>query len=169
MALSFQECIAMDLKFYKARILLHLIDHATRLSLSSFVRSKEPEVILKGIFKSWIQIYGAPGKFLADNSSKFANSKFTDIAEYMNITVKKTAVELSFSIGLVERHNFVITDIIDKVLEKSQHLNMDLTLVWCLHAKSSLVNIHGFSSIWANPQTTNYLCQQTTSTHSTWY
>ena len=42
MALSFQECIAMDLKFYKARILLHLIDHATRLSLSSFVRSKEP-------------------------------------------------------------------------------------------------------------------------------
>ena len=167
MALSFQECIAMDLKFYKARILLHLIDHATRLSLSSFVRSKEPEVILKGIFKSWIQIYGAPGKFLTDNSSKFTNSKFTDIAEYMNITVKKTAVESSFSIGLVERHNFVITDIIDKVLEKSQHLNMDLTLVWCLHAKSSLVNIHGFSSIWANPQTTNYLCQQTTSTHST--
>ena len=51
-ATSFQECIAMDLKFYKGRVLLHLIDHATRLSVSSFVKSKE------AIFKSWIQRYG---------------------------------------------------------------------------------------------------------------
>ena len=42
MATSFQECTAMDLTFYKGRILLHLIDHATRLSVSSFVNSEEP-------------------------------------------------------------------------------------------------------------------------------
>ena len=54
MTTSFQECITMDLKFYKERILLHLINHATRLSVLSFVKSKEPEVILKAIFKSWI-------------------------------------------------------------------------------------------------------------------
>ena len=64
MATLFQECIAMDLKFDKGRILLHLIDHTTRLSVSSFVKSSEPEVILKAIFKSWIQIYGAPEKIL---------------------------------------------------------------------------------------------------------
>ena len=46
-ATSFQECIAMDLKFYEGRILLHLIDHAPRLSVSSFVKLKEPEVIQK--------------------------------------------------------------------------------------------------------------------------
>ena len=51
-ATSFEEYIAMDLKFYKGRILLYFIE--TRLSLSSFVKSKEPEVILKAIFKSWI-------------------------------------------------------------------------------------------------------------------
>ena len=66
MATSFQECTAMDLKFYKGRILLHLIHHATRLSVSSFVKSKEPEVILKTIFKSWIQIDGAPETFSTD-------------------------------------------------------------------------------------------------------
>ena len=27
----------------------------------------------------------------------------------------------------------------------SQHLNMDLTLAWCLNAKNSLANVHGFS------------------------
>ena len=75
-------------KIYKGRILLHLIDHATRLSVASFVKSKEPEVILKGIFKSWIQIYGAPEKFLTHKSGEFANSKIIDMVESMNIKVK---------------------------------------------------------------------------------
>ena len=97
MATSFQECIAMDLKFYKGRILLHLIDHATRLSVSSFLKSKEPEVIRKAIFKSWIQIYSATETFLTDNDKEFANSKFIDMAESMNITVKVTAAESPFS------------------------------------------------------------------------
>ena len=60
MGTLFQECIAMDFKYYKGRILLNLIDPATRLSVSSFVKSKEPEVVLKAIFKSWMQIYGVP-------------------------------------------------------------------------------------------------------------
>ena len=34
LATAFQECAAKDLKFYRGRILLHLIDHATRLSAS---------------------------------------------------------------------------------------------------------------------------------------
>ena len=120
MATSFQECIAMDLKFYKGRILLHLIDHhTTRLSVSSFVKSKEPEVILNAIFKSWIQVYGAPEKFLTDNGREFAKSKFIDMAKSINITVKVTAAESQFSNGLVERHNFMIADMMDNVLEKS--------------------------------------------------
>ena len=41
MAMLFRERIAMDLKFYKERILLYLIDQTTRLSASSFVKSKK--------------------------------------------------------------------------------------------------------------------------------
>ena len=73
MATSIQKCIAMDLKFYKGSISLNLIDHATRLSVSSFGKSKEPEVILKAIFKSWIPIYGAPHKFLKKNAFNYLN------------------------------------------------------------------------------------------------
>ena len=145
MATSFQECVAMDLKFYKGKILLHLIDHATRLSVSSFVKSKEPETILNGIFKSWIQIYGAPEKFLTDNGGEFANSNFIDMAELMNIMVKVTAAESPFSNGLVERHNLIIADMMDKVLEDPQNINIDLALAWCINAKNSLANVHGFS------------------------
>ena len=91
MATTFHECTTMDLKFYEGRILLYIIHHATRLWVSSFVKSKEPEVILQAIFKSWIQIYGAPEKFLTDIVGEFVNSKFIDMAESMNISVKVTA------------------------------------------------------------------------------
>ena len=54
MATAFQECVAIDLKFYRGKILLHLIDHATRLSASTFVPPKEPNVIINAIFRSRI-------------------------------------------------------------------------------------------------------------------
>ena len=125
---------------FKGITLLHSIDHVTRLSVSNFVKSKEPEVILKAIFKSWIQIYGALEKFLTDNSGEFANSKFLDMAEAVNIIVKVTATEPSS-----ERHNFIIADMMGKVLKELQHLDINLTLAWCLNAKNSLENVHGFS------------------------
>ena len=54
MATAFQECVAMDLKFYRGKILLHFIDHASRLTTSTFVPFKEPNVIISAIFRSWI-------------------------------------------------------------------------------------------------------------------
>ena len=92
----------MLLKFYRGRILLHLINHATRLSVSSFCQS-------------------------------------------INITVKVTAAESPFSNQLVERHNFIIVDMMDKALEESQHLDMNLTLAWCLNAKHLLEPLRGGS------------------------
>ena len=86
---SFQESIVIDLKLYKGRILLHLIDQGTRLSVSRFVKSKEPEVILKAIFKSWIQTYVAPEKSLTDNGGDFINLKFIDMAD---LVTKRTTL-----------------------------------------------------------------------------
>ena len=113
--------------------------------MSHFVKSKKPEVILKAISKSWIQIYGALEKLLTDNSREFANSKFLDMAEAINITVKVIATEPSFGNGPAERHNFIIADMMGKLLKESRHLDINLTLAWCLNAKNSLVNVHGFS------------------------
>ena len=46
LATTFQECIAMDLKFYKKRTLLHLVDHTTQLSSSTVIPSKDPDVVI---------------------------------------------------------------------------------------------------------------------------
>ena len=49
MATTFQECLAMDLKFYNENILILLVDHATRLSSSKIIKSKEPKEIIDNI------------------------------------------------------------------------------------------------------------------------
>ena len=63
----------MYLKFFRVKSLFHLIDHATRLLASTFAPSKEPNVIINVIFKSWIQIFDATKKFLTDYGGEFAN------------------------------------------------------------------------------------------------
>ena len=65
------------------------------------------------------------------------------MCEAMNITVKVTAAESLFSNGLVERHNFIITVMINKTLQESQ-FSLDLALSWCLNPRNSLTNVHGF-------------------------
>ena len=167
---SFQEYIAVDLKLYEGNILLHISDNATILSVSSFVKSKQPEAALNAIFKSWIQIYGATEKLLTKRQ-RIVNSKFIDITESMNTAAKVTATESPFSNKLVQRHNLMIVDVMDKVFEESQLLEMDLTLTWCLNAKKCTSKPKLFfiisTCICTKPQTTINLCQETTITHFT--
>ena len=40
MATEFQETVAMELKFYDSKFLLHLVDHSTQLSASTFIPNK---------------------------------------------------------------------------------------------------------------------------------
>ena len=142
MATAFQEFVAMDLKFYNGNILLHLINHATRLSSSKIIKSKKPKEIVANLFKIWVQIYEAPENFLTDKGGEFANSQFLEVCETMNITVKVPAAESQFFNGLVERHNMIIANMLDKILE-NQQLDLDIALSWCLNTKNALANIIG--------------------------
>ena len=47
----------MDLKCYKEKILLHMINHATRLSITVILPSKKPDQIVNAIMKYWVSIY----------------------------------------------------------------------------------------------------------------
>ena len=58
MSNTFLETVAIDLKHYKGKILLHIVDHCTRLSASTVMPNKQPEAIIKYVFKSWISLLG---------------------------------------------------------------------------------------------------------------
>ena len=144
LATRFGQVVAMDLKQFGNVHLLHMIDHATRLSGGCIVRSKSPNVIVRQIFQFWISIYGTPEAFLCDNGGEFNNSTYQELAEKLNITIKTTAAESAWSNGLVERHNGVLGEMIKKT-QSDSGCTLEMAIAWCLNAHNSLSNVHGFS------------------------
>ena len=82
-----------DMKLPRRKILLHLVNHATKIISINFCPIQRANLIINAIFGSWIQIFGAPKKFLTDNGGNFVNTEFLEMCELMNITVKVTAAE----------------------------------------------------------------------------
>ena len=88
MATKFQETVAMDLKFYDKKIILHLIDLCTRLTAATVIKDKNPTTVIEAILEIWISVYGSCGNFLADNGGEFANEELINLAEQFGITIK---------------------------------------------------------------------------------
>ena len=70
MAKEFNETLAMDLKELTGRgkklWFLHMIDLGTRYSAACIVTSKDKELIVGAIFKTWVSVFCTPRKVLVD-------------------------------------------------------------------------------------------------------
>ena len=64
---------------------------------------------------------------MIDNGRKFADSQFIEMCENLGIILKTTAAESPWSNGLVERHNMIISEMLDKVILDS-HVDLELAL-----------------------------------------
>ena len=123
---------------------MHVIDHCTRFSAGSVIRSKKKEVIVNDLFKHWIAVFGAPRRILSDNGGEFANSEFIEMCENLNINFITTAAESPWSNGLVEKHNDIVGEAVYKIMEDVD-CSIEVAFCWALNAKNSLQNVHGFS------------------------
>ena len=59
--------------------------------------------------------------------------------------LKTTAAESAWSNGLVERHNGVLANIINKITDENPDIPFELAVHWGVAAKNSLANVYGFS------------------------
>ena len=79
LAKTFNETMAMDLKecsHDKKIWLFHVIDHVARYSVSCVITSKKKELIVKKIFRYWIEIFGYPNIILVGREGEFDNTEF---------------------------------------------------------------------------------------------
>ena len=67
-----------------------------------------PATVIKGIFLSWIAIFGTPRKILSDNGGEFCNGEMREMGEKFNIRILTTSAESPWSNGVCERLNAVI-------------------------------------------------------------
>ena len=147
LASQFNEVVCMDLKEYihNDTWILHFIDAFSRKSNAVLIKTKKDTEIIKQIYSQWIKHYGTPQKFLADNGGEFANERYREMNEKLNVDTRKTAAESPFSNGVVERHNLVLFECFQKVM-KDEKCDPDVALGWSVAAKNSLCNVDGYSS-----------------------
>ena len=119
LATKFNECLQLDLKFFDGKPMLHMIDHATRLSSCTTIKSKEAAEVFKGLITFWVALYGSPQKMLTDNGGEFSNHLIRELAEKFNVTVHTTAAESAWANGLTERHNFTMAEMIRKTMKET--------------------------------------------------
>ena len=145
LATQFNETVALDLKSRGSDgYILHMVDHLTRYSAACLIKNKKRETIIKGIMDHWIIVFGSPKYFLTDNGGEFVNADFIDFAEKFNISLRTTAAESAWSNGLCERHNGILNNNVNKVLENGI-CSLDVAIAWAVAAKNSLANVYGFS------------------------
>ena len=145
MGQKFNDVIAIDLKMLNGgQWILHIIDSVTRYAAAAAIKSKEADEIMTKLFDKWIAIFGRPGIILSDNGGEFNNEKFLEMCAVLNIKVRTTPAESPFCNGTVERHNGLLSEMIEAVLNDT-NCNIDIAISWAINAKNSLANVYGFS------------------------
>ena len=101
-------------------------------------------MIIDLIFKHWIALFGTLNRFLSDNGGEFNDELYKEMAELLNIEVLSTAGESLWSNGITERHNAIISNMLERILEENK-CSMEVALAWAVSAKNSLQNVYGYS------------------------
>ena len=121
-ATEFNENVGLDLKVFGSKFMLHLIDHFTRYSRGIVLNNKKAPTIVDGIVRAWVAIFGPAKKILSDNGREFDNEEVKELCEKLNITVTATAAESPWSNGVNERHNGIIGEMVNKLMEDGHSL-----------------------------------------------
>lgn len=145
MGSKFNEVLAMDLKIWGKKYFLVLVDLYTRYCSAVVIKDKNADTIIQGIFRSWIVLFGAPGKILSDNGCEFNNSEMRLLGEAFNVKILTTAAESPWSNGVCERLNAVLSGMVRKILADCPDCGVDVALSWAVAARNALSNFSGFS------------------------
>ena len=144
LASRFNELIGIDLKKFNNSHFLVIVDIATRFCQARVIPNKEPSTIIKGLFVSWITIFGAPQRILSDNGGEFCNWEVRELSDIFCIQLLTTAAESPWSNGICERLNGILGNIVNKIIEDTNS-GIQIALAWAVAARNAFSNRSGFS------------------------
>ena len=145
MSSEFNDIVGMDLKkLSTGHLMIHMVDLFSRFSATEIINNKKQETIIEAMFKIWISIFGRSKLIFSDNGGEFFNESFIAMCEDLGVKVRKTAADSPFSNGLCERHNGLIAEIYDKIIE-DVNCSPKIALAWATNSKNSYLNSYGFS------------------------
>ena len=106
MANRFNERVAMDLKSWKGKYILHMIDMITKLNISVFMNHKTSKEVAENILQHWIAAgWGVMEGIFFDNGGEFNNEEIREVASVLNVRISSTPGESPWSNGLCEQNH----------------------------------------------------------------
>ena len=146
MASRFNEKIAMDLKQWKGRWILHIIDMWSRYTVSVFIQRKRSNDVINALMQRWVAVFGVMESIMTDNGGEFSSDEMREVMSILNVRLITTAAESPFQNGLCERVHAVTDTMLLKLEEENQHTDSGTLLCWANMARNSLQMWNGFSS-----------------------
>lgn len=146
MAKSFNQKIAMDLKQYKGRWILHMIDMWSRYTISVFIDRKKPSCVIDALMKNWVGVFGIMESLMTDNGGEFSSEEMCDVTSILNIRVCTTVGMSPFQNGLCERVHAITDMMLLKLEAENSGIELGTLLTWANMARNSLQMYNGFSS-----------------------
>jgi len=146
MASKFNEKVAMDLKQWNGRWILHMIDMWSRYTVSVFINRKRTSDVIDAMMTHWIGTFGVMGSVMTDNGGEFSSDEMREVASILNVKVCTTAGESPFQNGLCERVHAVTDMMLLKLAADYGKGNCQTMLCWANMARNSLQMWNGYSS-----------------------
>ena len=81
MAKEFNEKVAVDLKKWNNKYILHMVDMFSRLTISCFIERKTPREVIDKIMEKWIGYFGVMRCILNDNGGEFTGNEIKEVKD----------------------------------------------------------------------------------------
>lgn len=146
MASKFNEKVAMDLKQWNGRWILHIIDIWSRYTISIFIPRKRSCDVINALMQGWIAVFGVMEAILTDNGGEFSSDEMREVMSILDVQIITTAADSPFQNGLCERVHAVTDMMLLKLSEENGKTNSQTLLCWANMARNSLQMWNGFSS-----------------------
>ena len=146
MATKFNEKVAMDLKQWNSRWILHIIDMWSRYTVSIFIDRKQPSNVIDALMTHWIGRFGVMGALMTDNGGEFNSNEMREVASILNVTLCTTSGESPFQNGLCEKVHAITDMMLIKLEAEYGKMNSQTLLSWANMARNSLQMWNGYSS-----------------------
>ncbi len=145
MADDFNQLLSMDIKIYKDKNILYLIDTFTRYTIGTVLKSKEPEQVIRALMEKWIRYFQKPKEIITDCGGEFTADLIKDVASRLDIKLHTTPAESPWGNGINEKNHALADCIFESVLRDHPQMPLETAVAWASAAKNSLTTVYGFS------------------------
>ena len=142
--LQFADALQIDLFYVRDirsvnYVLLGIIDECTHLHMALLLRDRSPEEVEFQFVSHWARAFGFPLRIKADPDGSF-RGYFESSMDQAGVFVDFIPAESHHRIGLIERHNSVLRDLMERIIDSravSDEATMGQAVIAACFAKNS--------------------------------